>query len=511
MGGWSGARGLGVLLVTGALLSGGACGEEPAPAPIVAPVNPWSAGASLVVEKAADGRVAVAGVIPGGALPAETLERLAELGAPVATAVRPSAAGADPTAGAIVRDAVALGVALHEGRVTLGDGALAVTGQAAWDADIEELSEEAHSLARRAGVAARWAVARDVTSTVPGFGWVLGARGQSVAGTALTPLSGAGKAVILGEGERVPVGLYRLASGKILGVQEGRRTWLDPEVKGSIRVGGLEVALDDDVPVVGLDAPDGVDFTSKEALRRAAKGSNLSQPRVRGEAVWDVPTEPTELHWWTGSVRALVLHTTMTATAREALDELLKAGLSTHFTIDFDGTLFQSLDVARIADHVNEYNPSTISVELVNPMPNLVHNPDAPPFDPAHPRAAELGAQPREKSPRMLINSGRVQSYGYTAAQERTLAALARALGSVFPRIDAGVPRDVHGALIMGIVQYPGALEGIIGHWHLNDERWDPGPGMDWEALERAIAEGPSPEARGGGEAPAPPEGTVEP
>ena len=45
---------------------------------------------------------------------------------------------------------------------------------------------------------------------------------------------------------------------------------------------------------------------------------------------------------------------------------LKKRGLSIHFTIDNDGTIFQYLDMNHIAYHCGKYNPTTVGVEISN-------------------------------------------------------------------------------------------------------------------------------------------------
>lgn len=45
---------------------------------------------------------------------------------------------------------------------------------------------------------------------------------------------------------------------------------------------------------------------------------------------------------------------------------LRKRGLSIHFTIDNDGTIFQYLDMNHIAYHCGKHNPTTVGVEISN-------------------------------------------------------------------------------------------------------------------------------------------------
>ncbi|MCA9518629.1 MAG: N-acetylmuramoyl-L-alanine amidase, partial [Myxococcales bacterium] len=415
----------------------------------------------------------------------------AAAGKPLALALRAGGGDAGAASNDVIRGVIATALALHDGRVELGDGALAVSGQAPWEANVEYLQDDARGLAERAGVTLRWEVARDVTSPLPGMGWLIGRGGEDTVGMALKPVGG-GEAVTVAEGWRVPVGLYALPSGKILGVQEGRRTWYDPRVTASVRVGGLEVPLDDDVPFVGLDDPGTLSYETPSVQKQMEPlGSPGFGVRRIGDRAWEPPTEPSSLPHWVGVIHTMLLHTSLTQTAAESQRAMVARGLSEHFIIDFDGTIYQTVDVARMAFHAAEQNNSSVGVTLISAQPNLVREPDAPPFDPNHARAAEMAKHPRARSAVMRINGGRVQSYGYTDAQRRSLGALARALASVFPKVGHGVPRDARGEIITAVVEDPDALEGVVGHWHTSADRWDPGPGMDWRALEVAMTDGP--------------------
>ena len=68
------------------------------------------------------------------------------------------------------------------------------------------------------------------------------------------------------------------------------------------------------------------------------------------------------------------------------------------------------------------------------------------------------------------------------------------ALNAVFPRIRLEVPRDAAGHLIPRVL--PEAelrgFDGIVGHFHVQANKQDPGPAFQWERLlqqARALAE----------------------
>lgn len=104
-------------------------------------------------------------------------------------------------------------------------------------------------------------------------------------------------------------------------------------------------------------------------------------------------------------------------------------------------------------------------------------------------RAAEMAKHPRGAAKEMVINSGKVRAYGYTEAQYRTLGALVRTLATVFPVLGKLGGVDSKGAVALDALEAPGQVDGILAHWHTETDRWDPGPGMDWDRLRKELGE----------------------
>ena len=64
--------------------------------------------------------------------------------------------------------------------------------------------------------------------------------------------------------------------------------------------------------------------------------------------------------------KMFVCHRDAALNADSCYKILKKRGLSIHFTIDNDGTIFQYLDMNHIAYHCGKHNPTTVGVEISN-------------------------------------------------------------------------------------------------------------------------------------------------
>jgi N-acetyl-anhydromuramyl-L-alanine amidase AmpD len=151
-------------------------------------------------------------------------------------------------------------------------------------------------------------------------------------------------------------------------------------------------------------------------------------------------------------------------------------GLSAHFMIDADGTIYQTLDLVERAFHAEEANATSIGVEICNR--GRVDRGEWP----------KLPAEYRTRPTREItINGERHEAYDFRPEQYDSLVALARTLLRVFPKIKPVIPeRD--GQPIMDTLEDPMAFAGILGHLHvdLQRQKWDPGA-LDWHRLMRAL------------------------
>ena len=255
----------------------------------------------------------------------------------------------------------------------------------------------------------------------------------------------------------------------------------------SIIVCGKIVKLNNkDVKVVTFAHPEGIEysFPAKSRANEAAGKPRLMAERIKkGQRInamnWEAIQE---------TVHMVVLHTDLTSTAKKCFNALVGRNLSTHFMIDWDGVIYQGMDLGYQSFHGGGTNSISIGIDLNNKMPNLVREPDAPAYPEGHPALASTEAERRYKrpiSPRKKYNGGRVKSFGYTDDQYRALIALLAKLTEqdMFKRIKRVYPMDAKGEAIPSVVEGGDAFEGIVGHMHVSATRWDPGPGFDWQRM----------------------------
>jgi hypothetical protein len=186
------------------------------------------------------------------------------------------------------------------------------------------------------------------------------------------------------------------------------------------------------------------------------------------------------------SVDLLVLHTTLTYDARTVVPVLMARGLSTHLLVDWDGTIYQLADVGLMALHAGEVNQRSVGIDLINPMVNEKRKGSNRTYDPKRERQL---TREGHKRPVVTgtIHGQTVRTTGYTKAQLRSTYALARALVAIFPNLPATVPRGPDKKVLWTTAKDVSKLKGVVAHWHTSENRWDPGPGIDWDALEKGL------------------------
>ena len=151
-------------------------------------------------------------------------------------------------------------------------------------------------------------------------------------------------------------------------------------------------------------------------------------------------------------------------------------GLSAHFMIDADGTIYQTLDLVERAFHAEEANATSIGVEICNR--GKVDRSEWPKLP------AEYRTRPTRE---VVINGEHHEAYDFRPEQYDSLVALARTLLRVFPKIKPQIPEQ-NGQVIMDTLPDPMSFAGILGHLHvdLQRQKWDPGA-LDWHRLMRAL------------------------
>lgn len=204
-------------------------------------------------------------------------------------------------------------------------------------------------------------------------------------------------------------------------------------------------------------------------------------------------------------VDQFVLHYDVCGTSRRCFQVLQDdRHLSVHFMLDVDGTLYQTLDLKENAWHATKANSRSIGIEIANmgayPPGNLERlakwyptEPDgrvklniADPFGLNGVRNRANTFRPERDQPvNGVVQGSNLAMYDLTPQQYEALIKLTATLATVFPQIKLDVPRDEKGNVL------PRALsdsafdryQGILGHYHVQTNKTDPGPAFQWDWL----------------------------
>ncbi len=184
-------------------------------------------------------------------------------------------------------------------------------------------------------------------------------------------------------------------------------------------------------------------------------------------------------------------------------------GLSVHFMLDVDGTLYQTMDLREQCWHATKANTRSIGVEIAHIGGRAKRGlaemekwyvRDARGLRVRFPawlgdggvRTPNFIARPR----RDYRVEGRMQGerrymYDYTPQQYDTLVKLSAVLCQVFPHLQADAPRDASGAVTTQVMS-DGAFQsfgGILGHYHVQRNKVDPGVAFNWEPFLASVRE----------------------
>src|SRR5215207_6015858 len=110
-------------------------------------------------------------------------------------------------------------------------------------------------------------------------------------------------------------------------------------------------------------------------------------------------------------------------------------GLSCHFLIDNDGTIYQTIDLAFMAYHAAEYNVSSIGVEFCS-RGDATKDPNANEY--------RKHGMKRTTTP-CKINGHTILSYEFTPEQYDAMKALARGLTRALPNLPLEYPQVLPG------------------------------------------------------------------
>ena len=197
-----------------------------------------------------------------------------------------------------------------------------------------------------------------------------------------------------------------------------------------------------------------------------------------------------------------VLHFDVCGVSRQCFKILQDVrGLSVHFMLDIDGTLYQTLDLRDTAWHARQANPRSVGVEIANM--GAYPTGQASALDTWYAEGALgwqiqiperlgdggvrtpdfVGRPARAERIQGAVQGELFEQFDFTPQQYDTLEKLTAVLCSVLPRIEPDAPRDAHGRVRSEALapEEFADFHGILGHFHVTREKNDPGPAMDWE------------------------------
>lgn len=207
------------------------------------------------------------------------------------------------------------------------------------------------------------------------------------------------------------------------------------------------------------------------------------------------------------TVDQFVLHYDVAGTSRQCFRVLHDLrGLSVHFLLDIDGTIYQTLDVKERAWHATTSNDRSVGIEIANigayPTGNSgtldkwytrVESQNGGPGRTIISLPASMGDggvrtagpfSPSREEPVIGSIQGREYAmYDLTPQQYESLAHLTAALCRALPRITCDAPRGADGRITTEKLadDVLANYQGILGHYHIQKNKVDPGPAFQWE------------------------------
>ena len=203
-------------------------------------------------------------------------------------------------------------------------------------------------------------------------------------------------------------------------------------------------------------------------------------------------------------VDQFVIHYDVAGTSRQCFKILHDLrGLSVQFMLDLDGTIYQTCDAKEAAYHATKSNHRSVGIEIANmgAYPSTTatlkewYSKDRTGrtritiparFGDGGIRNKDIVLRPiREELVAGQIHGTTYRQYDLTPQQYDSLTKLTAALCTALPRIECDYPRDENGDLIrtnLADDQWQ-AYSGVLGHWHVQRNKQDPGPAFQWDLV----------------------------
>lgn len=242
------------------------------------------------------------------------------------------------------------------------------------------------------------------------------------------------------------------------------KPWTPPAGDEYVIVGGKPEKVNG-LRVITMAEPGGLDL-----MKHSTKGYSRRRPGT--------------------TIDLFVLHHDGCYSSHDCFNVLVDRGVGMHFGLDFDGTVYQWVDAALVAWGQNHVNNRALGVEINNPEKVDRNGKHGQPTRPIEINDADTCGRPR-------------QVLGFTPAQKVAAVQLTSELCRIFnikcqlpahstrdrqPARPDGVSRALMpgGCIDRNTKQYaPGYFEGVCGHYHVIDDKNDPGQGL-WQPLRDA-------------------------
>ncbi len=177
-------------------------------------------------------------------------------------------------------------------------------------------------------------------------------------------------------------------------------------------------------------------------------------------------------------VKGVLIHADITPDAATCYRVLLSRKLSTHFMIDWNGVIYQGTDPVRQASHgggaentLKDANHWTIGIDMNCMLVKMTGD------------TKVTGSQGVRRVFEATINGEPWRSLGYTDAQYDALVKLLRGLKQRFTKIQLMPPIGPDKQVMLEQTEIDLEKCGLFGHFHLNAQKIDPGPGFEWTRL----------------------------
>jgi N-acetyl-anhydromuramyl-L-alanine amidase AmpD len=218
------------------------------------------------------------------------------------------------------------------------------------------------------------------------------------------------------------------------------------------------------------------------------------------------PGDPQTLAEVQDAVHQFVVHYDVCGTSRQCFKILQDhRNLSVHFMLDVDGTIYQTLDVKERAWHATISNDRAVGIEIAHPgawlsplnadMRRWYAQDDRGWFMKFPKWMKETGVRttdfvPRPDRPEFVsgvVQGNEYHQFDFTPQQYAALGKLIAGLNEALPRIRIAAPRDREGNVVNHVLPRSDllAFDGIVGHYHVQKNKQDPGPAFQWDRVLR--------------------------